>query len=70
MACKLKRRKDDIPKRNKRERSWSCDECGAIIFSEVKPQCRRIVLAQINARHASAEAEAEMLHLDDKGESS
>lgn len=66
MACKLKRRLDDIPKRGPRERTWSCEECGALMFGPVKPQCRRAVLAQVEARHASAEAEAHMLHLDEK----
>lgn len=66
MACKLKRRLDDIPKTGRGEHTYSCEECGALMFGKTKPQCRRAMLAQVQARHASAEAEADMLHLNDK----
>lgn len=66
MSCKLKRRRDDIPKRNSSEKSWVCDECGAVIFASVKPRCRAVALAEISARSAAAQVEAINLHLDDK----
>lgn len=65
MACKLHQRKDDIPKRPK-EKSWECEKCGALLFATRKPVCRLEMLAQVQARHASAEAEAEILNLDNK----
>jgi hypothetical protein len=65
MACKLRQRKDDIPKRAK-EKSWECEECGALLFSVRKPVCRLVVLAEMRARRASAEADVELLDLDHK----
>lgn len=65
MACQLRQRKDDIPKRAK-EKSWECEKCGALLFASRKPVCRLAVLGQVQARHASAEAESELLDLDHK----
>lgn len=65
MPCKLRQRKDDIPKR-RGEKSWECESCGALVISAAKPVCRRVMLAQVQARHASAEAEATELNLDSK----
>jgi hypothetical protein len=60
MACTLKQRKDDIPKR-KGEKSWVCETCNALIFSKAKPLCRLAVRAEMDARHAAAEAELELI---------
>jgi ABC-type ATPase with predicted acetyltransferase domain len=65
MPCKLRKRKDDIPKARK-EHSWECETCGALMISTKKPVCRQAMLAQVQARHASAEAEAAELKLDEK----
>jgi hypothetical protein len=65
MACKLRQRKDDIPKFGK-EKSWECEKCNALMFAPRKPVCRAAMLAQVQARHASAEAEADSLDLDHK----
>lgn len=65
MPCTLRQRKDDIPKRAN-EKTWECATCGALMFSAKKPVCRRAMLAQVQARHASAEAEATELNLDQK----
>jgi hypothetical protein len=56
MACKLRQRKDDIPK-FRGEKSWACDTCGAIMFSVEKPVCRLTMLAEVDARHAFAVAD-------------
>ena len=64
MKCKLKRRLD-VPLR-KGEKCWSCDNCGALIFGKERPKCRAEVLAEVQARHASAQAEAHILNLDNK----
>lgn len=66
MTCQLKRRRDDIPKRSRSEKTWVCDECGAVIFASVKPNCRAAVLAEVGARSAAAQADVHNLHLDDK----
>jgi hypothetical protein len=66
MACNLRKRQDDIPKKNKREKTWFCNDCGVLLFSEAKPVCRRVMLAQVQARVAFAEVEAQELHLDEK----
>lgn len=66
MPCKLRQRKDDIPKRTRKEKTWECETCGAIMFAEKKPVCRKAMLAQVEALHASAEADAIELHLDEK----
>jgi DNA-directed RNA polymerase subunit RPC12/RpoP len=63
MACKMKTRKDDIPKRAG-EKSWSCDACGMLVFAKARPRCRKEVQAEMDARHAAAEAE---LYNLDKG---
>jgi hypothetical protein len=66
MTCKLKRRTNtDLPTR-KGEKVWDCEACGAVMFSAKKPRCREQALAEVRARHASAEAEADNLHLNDK----
>ena len=66
MTCKLRHRVDDIPKRTSKEKTWHCEKCGALAFAERKPQCRQKMLAQVQARHASAEAEAIELNLDNQ----
>lgn len=66
MTCNLRVRRDDIPKKNKQEKTWHCPDCGVLLFSEAKPVCRQVMLAQVQARVASAEAEAQELRLDDK----
>jgi hypothetical protein len=66
MTCKLRKRRDDIPKLRKGERTWACEECGAIIMSSARPRCRQEVLAEVRARHAFAEGEADILDLDHK----
>jgi hypothetical protein len=58
LACKFRQRKDDIPKRP-REKTWACEECGALAISVRKPTCRKVMQAQIEARLASAQAESE-----------
>ena len=65
MACNLRQRKDDIPKR-RGEKSWECTTCNALMIAKRKPVCRAAMLAQVQARHASAEAEADQLDLDHK----
>lgn len=67
MACNLRKRKDDIPKLTRKEKSWHCEECGALIFAETKPRCRKIVCAEMDALHAFADAEADGLDLNKKG---
>lgn len=57
--CKLRNRKDDIPKRSK-EKSWSCDTCGALMFAPKKPGCVR---QQIQTIREQAAAEAHRLHM-------
>lgn len=47
--CKLKSRKDDIPKRSK-EKSWQCETCGALLFGEKKPVCVRVKYEQARAQ--------------------
>jgi hypothetical protein len=66
MTCNLRKRKDDIPKKNKREKTWYCHDCGALLFAEARPVCRREMLAEVQARVAFAEVEAQELHLDEK----
>jgi hypothetical protein len=61
MACKIKQRKDDIPKR-KGEKSWVCETCDALIFSKAKPRCRLEVQAEMEALHAAAEAELDSIN--------
>lgn len=56
MACKMQRRRDDIPK-YRGEKSWVCEECGALALSKEKPTCRRVVAAEMQARRAFAFAE-------------
>lgn len=58
MACNLRKRRDDIPKKNKREKTWFCPDCNCLLFAENQPVCRQVMLAQVKARVASAEAEA------------
>ncbi len=67
MACNLRKRKDDIPKINKKEKSWHCEECHALIFAETKPRCRKTVRAEMDALHAFADAESDQLNLNKKG---
>lgn len=56
MACKMKMRRDDIPKR-KGEKTWACEECGALVFAATRPNCQAKVQAEIVARHALADAD-------------
>lgn len=56
MACKLKMRRDDIPKR-KGEKTWVCDTCHAIVFSAERPKCQEPIQVEIAARRASADAD-------------
>jgi hypothetical protein len=56
MACKLRQRKDDIPK-YRGEKTWACDQCGAIMFSVEKPVCRLTMFAEMDARRAFAFAD-------------
>lgn len=67
MACNLRKRKDDIPKLSKKEKPWHCEECGALMFGETKPRCRKVVRAEMDALHAFADAEAGELDLNKKG---
>ena len=67
MACNLRKRKDDIPKLSRKEKSWVCEECNALIFAETKPRCRKAVRAAMDALHAFADAESDQLHLNEKG---
>jgi ABC-type ATPase with predicted acetyltransferase domain len=55
MACNMRKRKDDIPKKNPREKTWHCEECGALVFAERKPLCRKVVKAEMVALHVFAE---------------
>ncbi|MEO6657910.1 MAG: hypothetical protein ABIM73_06515 [Arenimonas sp.] len=57
MTCKLRQRKDDIPKHSPREKTWVCDTCQAIIFGPVKPACRREMEARVSVMHDAAEAD-------------
>lgn len=59
--CKLKSRKDDIPKRSK-EKSWHCDTCGALLFAPRKPEC---VQKRFETARAEAREEATRLHIED-----
>lgn len=61
-TCKLKARKDDIPKLSKREKSWYCETCGALAFAEQRPICLQ---PAIDAAHASAAFEKDRLHIED-----
>lgn len=65
MTCKLRKRVDDIPKR-RGERTWACEQCGALMIASTKPICRQKMLARMNALRAAAEVEAAELHLDEK----
>lgn len=60
--CRLKARKDDIPKLSKREKSWHCETCGALLFSEKKPDCAR---PAVNAARVVAAFEKDRLHIED-----
>lgn len=57
MTCNLRVRKDDIPKKSKREKTYWCPDCDALIFAERKPVCRKVMQAKIAALHAFAEAD-------------
>lgn len=57
MTCNMRHRRDDIPKVTTKEKSWWCEECNALVFSERKPLCRRVMKAKIDALHAFADAE-------------
>ena len=67
MACGLRVRKDDIPKLTPKEKSWACDECGVLSMGEKRPRCRKQVWGEMKARVASAQADAHLRGLDDKG---
>lgn len=60
--CTLKHRKDDIPKRGPREKSWHCETCNALLFADKKPACVR---AKFENAKAQAKLEAERLNLKD-----
>jgi len=62
--CQLKRRSDDIPKLSKREKSWHCDRCGALLFAEKKPDCVKHLL---DAARVSASFENQRLHIEGDG---
>lgn len=57
VTCKLRQRKDDIPKITAKEKSWVCEACDALVFSVTKPVCRRVMQAKMSALHAFADAE-------------
>jgi hypothetical protein len=60
MPCKLKQRKDDIPKR-RGEKSWVCEECNTLVISAVRPRCTREMEAEVAAHRAAAKAELEVM---------
>lgn len=60
--CKLKSRKDDIPKMNRKEKSWHCETCNALLFAEKKPACVR---ARFENARAQVKLEAQRLNLKD-----
>lgn len=62
MACKLRQRKDDIPKR-KGEKTWVCDECNALIFAPRKPHCREEMLKVVQRLHDEAQETLEAVHV-------
>lgn len=66
MDCSIRIRRDDIPKKTRKEKSWYCHACGVLLFDEKRPVCQRAMLEQLKAARAAAETETQRLHLNDK----